>query len=70
MDYAVDIEISLYLLSLLIPTYPPLIVMLNSEQVNGCTGICWVIISDQMEFLHLFITATGCFLFPWAVTVG
>lgn len=33
MDYAVDIEVSLYLLSLLIPTYSPLIVMLNSEQI-------------------------------------
>lgn len=70
MDYAIELEISLYLLSLLIPMYPPLALMLNIEQVNGCTGICWVIISDQVEFLHLSITAMGCFLFTWAVTVG
>ncbi|NXJ10029.1 ABCAA protein, partial [Odontophorus gujanensis] len=40
MDHTTDPEISLYLLSLLIPMYPPLGVMINSEQVNGCTGIC------------------------------
>ncbi|OXB75592.1 UNVERIFIED_CONTAM: hypothetical protein H355_015708 [Colinus virginianus] len=33
MDYTTDPEISLYLLSLLIPMYPPLGVMINSEQI-------------------------------------
>lgn len=70
MDYALELEISLYLLSLLIPMYPPLGLMLNIEQVNGCTGICWVISSDQGEFLHLSIIAMGCFSFTWTVTCG
>ncbi|XP_010719766.1 ATP-binding cassette sub-family A member 10 [Meleagris gallopavo] len=33
MDYAIELEISLYLLSLLIPMYPPLALMLNIEQI-------------------------------------
>lgn len=38
MDYTLDMSVSLYLMSLLIPLYPLLGVTINSEQVGRGTG--------------------------------
>lgn len=50
MDYTLDMSVSLYLMSLLIPLYPLLGVTINSEQVGRGTG--WRETHSFIRMLH------------------
>ncbi|KAF1452501.1 ATP-binding cassette sub-family A member 10, partial [Spheniscus demersus] len=62
MDFLTDIRVSLYILSLSIPMYPLLGVMINCQQVSGAAGMEGKAVNVATSFFQPYIHSV-CFIF-------